>query len=105
MSEYSEVKQILDEQGKKLDRLLHWAEGDSRLGTPSIAQQIESLNDEVIKTRQRAYANENTVRNHEDDIKDLKKEVIDQRTNSSVLGAGGGGLVAAIIEGARQLLT
>lgn len=105
MSEYSEVKSILDEQGKKLDRLLHWAEGDDRLGTPSIAQQIERLNDDIVLTRKRTYENESMVRNHASDIEDLKKEVIDQRTNSSVLGAGGGGLVAAIIEGLRQLLT
>lgn len=105
MSEYSEVKSILDEQGKKLDRLLHWAEGDDRLGTPSIAQQIERLNDDIVLTRKRTYENESMVRNHAGDIEDLKKEVIDQRTNSSVLGAGGGGLVAAIIEGLRQILT
>lgn len=82
---------------RKIDRILSWAEGDSKLGTPSVKDQINSNAREIEEAKKKIIDLENNVRYNTDHIKDQKRV-------AGALGAGGGGILFAIIEFVRGLM-
>lgn len=99
MSEYGDLKHSIEVQGKKLDRLLSWAEGDQKLGTPSIAQQIEECKNEIVITRKRTYQNETSIDNIKRDIEDISGST---KKASTIVGGGSGGIISLIIDAIKQ---
>lgn len=95
--EYEELKASLAEQGKKIDRLLSWAEGDPALGTPSIKQQMRNIEKEVVENRKRTYENRLAISGIQRDITNLRK-------TSGAAGVGGGGIVVGVIEFIKSYL-
>lgn len=99
-SEYDELQKTLSEQGKKIDRLLAWAEGDPKLGTPSIKQQLLTMETEVIENRKRSYENRNSLRNVKKEVVSNKDEIDDMKkvTGKYSIGGGiGGGSIVTIV--------
>lgn len=91
MSDLQELYTLIEKQDKKIDRILSWAEGDEKLGTPSVMQRINENSSEIRETRKRTYENEERINANTKDIKNL-----DKRTGA--IGVGTGGLGAAAIE-------
>lgn len=102
MSEYSELKSTLEDQNKKLDRLLSWAEGDEKLGTPSIAQQIQQNHQEIVLNRKRIYENRERINGVDNDVKAVKKQ---QAGISAGSGGIAGGIIVGIVEAFKALFS
>lgn len=92
MSDHEELKQSIQHIDQKVDRLLSWAEGDEKLGTPSIAQQIEDTRQEAKQARKIGYENREEI--------NLVKKEVNMKSGKIGGGAGGvsGGAVAALFE-------
>lgn len=112
MSEYAELKESIEILNKKTDRILSWAEGDHKLGTPSIAQQIEECKVEIVQTRKRTYENEKDIRealhlitNNTENIESNTDSIRDTKQISSAFGAGAGGILVTIIEAIKHFFT
>lgn len=102
MTEYGELKKSIEAQGKKIDRLLSWAEGDSKLGTPSIAQQIKNCETEIVNTRKRTYENETNIDSLKRDVDDISDST---KKASTIVGAGAGGGISVILEAIKQIFS
>jgi hypothetical protein len=98
MSEYAELKQSIEEVDKKMDRILSWAEGDEKLGTPSVNQMIRKNSEDIVDNRKLTHKNRDVIRDNTNDLKNLKK-------TAGVVGAGGGGIIAVIIESFKAVFS
>lgn len=61
MSEYQDLKVLIENTDRKVDRLLNWAEGDSKLGTPSIKDQIDGNRVEVEEAKKKIQINQDEI--------------------------------------------
>lgn len=112
MSELAELKLSIEKLDKKTDRLLSWAEGDTKLGRPSIAQQIRESQDEIVETHKRTESNEQAIRdlihaidNHDEKIVINSEAIKESNRRSSIFGAGAGGILFTLIEAIKHFFT
>jgi|SRR5690554_785624 len=99
-TEFAEIKKSINDLDGKVNRLLTWAEGDQALGTPSLKQQIERVEREVVENRKRTYTNRNDINllqrevdANVEDIRGIKKSAI---SGGAVSGGGVFGLLEFI---------
>lgn len=93
--EIEELKELITQQNQKIDRILTWAEGDRRLGTPSIKMQIDQNQENIKNVQSMAYENRGLINDNRNDVKNLKKV-------SGAVGGSSGGVTALIIHFFKQ---
>lgn len=90
-NEIQELKSLITEQNQKIDRILTWAEGDRRLGTPSIKMQIDHNNESIKNVSKLAYENRGLINENNKDIKNIKKV-------SGAVGGTSGGAISIVLQ-------
>jgi|GEM_PF-1844754 len=103
MSEYADLKHSIESIDAKVNRLLAWAEGDQRLGTPSVKQQIDKNSRDVVEVRRKAYSAVELIKENSNDIKTNTTEIKNIKRSGGLAGAGAGGVIAIIVETIRTL--
>lgn len=103
-TQLKEMQKDIAEISKNVNRLLSWAEGDRDIGTPSVEDKINRVDNGITTTRKIAYNNSNNIEILSRDVDQNKQDIKAIKGTSAVLGAGSGGIFTIVIQAIKSLV-